>query len=68
MTGMAAKVRMAAAVAVAALLTALVFVSVHPDRLTSWAGVVPLAATLWATFAVRGAAGPPHPGPLERRR
>ena len=51
MTGMAAKIRLAAAVAVAALLTVLVFLSVHPDRLTSWAGVVPLAAMLWATFA-----------------
>ena len=51
MTGMAAKIRLAAAVAVAALLTVLVFLSVHPDRLTSWAGVVPLAATAWATFA-----------------
>jgi hypothetical protein len=51
MMGMAAKIRLAAAVAVAALLTALVFLSVHPDRLTSWAGVVPLAAVLWAAFA-----------------
>ncbi len=51
MTGMAAKVRLTAAVAVAALLTALVLLSVHPDRLTSWAGVVPLAAVLWAAFA-----------------
>ncbi len=52
MTGMAAKVRMAAAVAAAAVLTALVFLSVHPDRLTSWAGVVPLAAAVWAAFAI----------------
>ena len=48
---MAAKVRVAAAVAVAAVLTSLVFVSVHPDRLTTWSGVVPLAAVLWAAFA-----------------
>ena len=51
MTGMAAKARIAAAVAVAAVLTGLVFLSVHPDRLTAWAGVVPLAAAVWAAFA-----------------
>lgn len=51
MTGMAAKARIGAAVAVAAALIGLVFLSVHPDRLTTWAGVVPLAAALWAAFA-----------------
>ena len=51
MTGLAAKARAGAALAVAALLIALVFLSVHPDRLTAWAGVVPLAAAAWAAFA-----------------
>ena len=51
MTGTAAKVRAGAAAAVAALLAALVFVSVHPDRLTARIGVVPLAVALWAAFA-----------------
>lgn len=46
-----AKVRIGAAAAVAAGLIGLVFLSVHPDRLTTWAGVVPLAAVLWAAFA-----------------
>jgi hypothetical protein len=51
MMGMAAKIRTGAAVAIAALISTLVFLSVHPDRLTGWAGVVPLAAVLWAAFA-----------------
>ena len=51
MTGLAAKIRVGAAAAVAAALIALVFLTVHPDRLTGWAGVVPLAAVLWAAFA-----------------
>ena len=51
MTGMAAKIRAGAAAAVAALLSTLVFVSVHPDRFTARIGVVPLAVALWAAFA-----------------
>ena len=52
MTGMAAKARLGAAAAVAAALTALVFLTVHPDRLTARMGVLPLAVALWAAFAV----------------
>ena len=51
MTGLAAKARLGAAAAVAAALTALVFLTVHPDRVTAQIGVLPLAAALWAAFA-----------------
>src|SRR5690348_12957084 len=49
--GRAAAPRIAAAAAAAAMLTGLVFLDVHPDRLTARAGAVPLALALWATFA-----------------
>jgi Glycosyltransferase family 87 len=51
MSGRAAQARLGAAVAAAAALTALVFVTVHPSQVTARLGVLPLAAALWAVFA-----------------
>ena len=61
MTGLAAKIRPGAAAAVAAALTTLVVLTVHPDRVTARIGVLPMARGLWAAFAggVRWSAGCP---------
>jgi Glycosyltransferase family 87 len=47
----AAAVRTGAAVAAAAVLTGLVYLDVHPDRVTAWIGALPLTLALWVTFA-----------------
>ena len=47
----AAAIRIAAAAAAAAVLTGLVFLDVHADRVTARIGSVPLTLALWATFA-----------------
>jgi len=51
MTGKALKVRVTAAAAAAAVLTGLVYLSVHSGPVTARVGTLPLALALWAAFA-----------------
>ncbi len=50
MTGVSAKVRAAGAVAVAVILTVLVYLSVHPVPAISRLGSLPMTAALWVVF------------------